>query len=344
MLPDGEMLVQMAWCGQEQLVVLVEHEEGYALRSLVLTEGEFTVLTVPRSFLNLKPGVDGDSIPEFFLAPGSANLAVLETTARPLDQRELSLYRLDGSTYAAVATRGMPAGFWPAQVGWASSGERLYVSSQQYLFPDQEYSIGAIDMRTGSFSGLALKANIDLIEQLVFIPVRGALAVKCSGYHGEYPDNPMLVLFENSGSSSILHAQAGRLFWYVLDNGLLLAGELPAFGAPSPAQADAGSGEQWVLEPGESELKPVDLAFATGMGTLQSTADGRWYGFLTHPAEVGVAGGSDMNYLGLQRISDGKTLLTSEPCSLFAFSTDAGYVCAASEDRSTVYLYQLPDN
>jgi len=88
MLPDGELLVQMAWRGQEQLVVLVEHEGGYALRSLVLAEGEFTVLTVPRSFLNLKPGLDSDSATEFFLAPGSANLAVLETATRPLDQRD----------------------------------------------------------------------------------------------------------------------------------------------------------------------------------------------------------------------------------------------------------------
>src|SRR5690606_39744058 len=80
-----------------------------------------------------------------------------------------------------------------------------------------------ICMNDSSFVPLLERTELDLVEQLAFLPGSGELAVLCSAYRGSFPRSPMLVLVNPDGNRTrVVHADApeGRIL--LLDNGDLL--------------------------------------------------------------------------------------------------------------------------
>ncbi|MCH7472649.1 hypothetical protein IIA79_06830, partial [bacterium] len=326
MLPAGERVIDMAWADSANLTVLVESVNGHALRRLDLRRGELSVIAAPKSFRRLASQGGGRRQLEFSLSPAGNAIAVLEVAGDPLKPNQLSVYSLGPGGVQSVGTGRIPKDFWVEHLAWESSGRELYMSARPYLFPEQPYSLGRLVLLTASFDPLALKANIDLISEIAYIPQRDAVAVICSSYHSEYPREPLAVLLDPKGSGmQILHTQAAGFSLYPRADGRLLLGAPPGTGNAE------GREEQWVLGAEDSAMRPARLALLDSASTLAISSDGAWLGFLLGAKELGLAGRAEGRYLVLQRTADGKTLVTSLASERFAFSPTGQYVCAVGQ-------------
>jgi hypothetical protein len=239
-----------------------------------------------------------------------------------------------------VSVHQVPSDFWTAQVTWDNHGQELHLVAQPYLFPDQRYSIGKLSLESGSFSGVALKDNVDLISEVVFIPQREALAVRCGGFQGQYPGEEVIVLLDAAHPEGrVLDARAKGLAMKAL-----ASGELLVYHSGEPAtRGAAGDTLCWLLGPQDDALRLARLALGDAGASLEQSADSSWTGFLSDGSKLGVKGAAGKLLLGLQRTSDGKMMVSNIPTTAFQFSPFGGFVCAVGDGGARVYFYQLPD-
>lgn len=335
-LPQGEKVLDLAWPGGASIVMLVELQDGYALRRLALASGELSVVGVPKGFSMLKPPKAGEPALQLSLARTGDALAVLEPADDPLRPPELSVYRIAGGDMAPVGGSRLPQGFWPALMAWGDGGT-LYLVAEPYLFPEQLFSICRFSLRDGAFAGVVLKDNVDLISDLAYLPGRNALAVKCAGLKGQYPAEPLVALVDLAGLGiDVLDGQAGELGLRAQPDGSLLL-----YGVGGK-EADKGGGAQelWILDRGADSLRRVELALGGSAQSLQISPNGEWYGFL-QPRGAGQGGKVGELVLGLQSARDGRTMITATPGCAFWFSPDSRFVCGHSESEHRLYFYEL---
>lgn len=332
-LDPGETIVDMAWASDASVILLVEQADGYAMRQLDLSSGNMNVIAVPKEFSYFKPGKDAQHALRFYLAPRGNALAVLESGTGVLHPSKIAVYVNDGRQMQAISNRRIPGDFWPANAAWAPSGRQLYLSSQQYIYPDQQFSVGMLDLQSGEFQGVVLKANVDLITDITCLSGRQALAVSCQGYQGQYPDEALLALIDlEHRTSHVLHSRADSLGMRELESGALLVYD-----------KGQGSGACWLLEPAAVTLRRAELSYADGAATFQATPDNKWYGFIAPEAELTKNDGT-RQLLALQRVADGKTVVTATPTRLFRFAPGSKAVCALTADEAKLYFYQLPED
>lgn len=342
-LPPGERVLDLAWTAERQVILLVSTKDGYALRKLELQSAELTVIAVPKSFAQLKPA-DGATGPIIWLSPMGNGLAVLERTTDPLASAELSLYRLEDSGLVAVSDRARPADFYPAQLAWSSDGRELYLACEPYLMPEQPYSLACINLDNGSYKGLVLKSNLDLVDELVAIPQRNQLAVRCQSIRGEYPQHKLVVLVElGKPGMEILHSQADEMHLKPLGNGQVLLCSSCSSSQPQGQENTLAvrAGDSWMLLDNSPVLQPVSLAPFADIASLNASSNGEWLGFLAAPEDLGIEGEAGTQYLGFQNTQDARVLATAIPCALYRFAPAGDMVCAV-DGSDRIYFYQLP--
>jgi hypothetical protein len=334
-LPPGEQVLDLAWRNESTLVLLVQLAGGYALRKLEMASGNISVISVPKDFGYFKPSTESGAATEFLLSPRGNALAVIEPSAGPLLAPKLYAYIIDGDVLRSVNTRGIPGEFLVEHAAWDSAGEKLYLTTEPYLFPDQLNSIGVLELKTGEFQGSVIKDNIDLISDLICLPGQDMLAVRCMAYQGQYPAEPLVALVDLvHRTSHILHSRAGNLSMRALNSGSLLL---------FPRSSDKKSGsEYWLLEPGAVTLRRAQMALTGSAATLQTSTDGAWFGFLAPAAELTDKGDAKTMLLALQRAKDGKTVVTATATQAFRFAPSGKTVCALAANEPRLYFYQLP--
>jgi len=232
--------LELAWVDSHSLCVLAQTAKEYVLRKLELPAGEFSVYEVPPAFRRFRPGHD---TVQFSLAPNATALSALEPAAGPLGPAKLMLLRATGNVFNSVDLRGLPADFYVDSVGWGAPGQ-LFLAARPYLSPNQSFSVGKIDPETGAFCGVVPKESVDLIDRLTVLPNRGLLLLRCRGFRGEYPQEPVLAGWDmTTGQSLLLHSRARQLETMALDD--------------SQAIAVRGD-ERWILRRNETPttLKP----------------------------------------------------------------------------------------
>jgi hypothetical protein len=334
-LPPGEHVLDLAWRSESSLVMLVQLSGGYALRKLEIGSGDISVISVPKEFSYFKPSPAGGSADEFLLSPRGNALAVIDPGAGALEAPKLYAYTIDGDILSPANTRRIPNDFWVEHAAWDSTGDNLYLTTQPYLFPEQLNSIGVLDLKTGEFQGAVIKDNIDLISDLICLPGQGTLAVRCMAYQGQYPVEPLVALVDlEHRTSHILHSRAGNLAMRALSNGSLLL-------YPNAGAKKSGS-EYWLLEPGAVTLRRAQMALTDSAATLQTNANGEWFGFLAAESELTGKGEKKKLLLALQRAKDGKTVVTATATQAFRFAPSGRTVCALSGNEPRLYFYQLP--
>ena len=328
-LPAGEVVIDLEWYDDGGLVLLVVKDGGYALRRVELDTGDISVLAVPRDFGNIRHdnGPQEDTIVN--LGPGGRHLAVIERSANPLYGNELSVYKVSPGGLESLANHRVPTAFNPNECCFSPDGNELYLAARPYVNPDQPYSIGRYDLSTEEFTGVVLKANLDLIDQIVALPKGEGVAVVCRSWRGEFPLDQVAVI-AGGGEDRVVHGSANGYRLVELADGRLLFGDATG--------GIGGAGEAWVLKPGAEEAVPADAAYGVNP-SLQSTADGMWLGLLKgYDPAPGLVGYE----LVLQNPAGQLTVDTSEECSAFAFSPAGNAVCAVSADGTTLYFYELP--
>ena len=334
-LPPGEQVLDLAWRNETTMVLLVQLNNGFALRKLEMASGNLAVISVPREFGYFKPNPQKGTALEFLLSARGNALAVIEPGNGALQAPKLYVYLIDGDTLRAVNTRSIPSEFWVNHAAWDGTGDKLYLTAEPYLFPDQLNSIGVLELKTGEFQGSVIKGNIDLISDLVCLPEQGMLAVRCQAYQGQYPAESLVALVDLAHRTShILHSRATNLTMHALNSGSLLL-------FPSTSEKKSGS-DYWLLEPGAVTLRRAQMALAGSATTLQTSADGEWFGFLAPAAELTDDGDAKTMLLALQRVKDGKTVVTATATKVFRFAPSGKTVCALAADEPRLYFYQLP--
>jgi hypothetical protein len=320
----------MGWADPHTVTLLVQTAQGYAVRDLDIQSGEYAVVNVPPSFKKLRPG--GAAAPTLSMAPDGRGLAVLEPPAGPLKPAALSVYRRSGNSFDSVQLHNIPLNFWAAGSAWGASGNELFLSARPYVFPDQPYSVGRLDLQTGSFVGVVLKANLDLISQLAVLPGRQLLLARCSGYRQEYPAEPVIALWDyNTGESSLLHARARALSLSVLDDKQALL-----LGSSGPTE------ERWILAAHESRLRRLDKGLVARSTARYLSPDGQWLGLVVPGKELAPELDARERYVAMQETGSGRTIATAVPCLQFAFAPDSAHFAALAKDGTKVYYYQLP--
>lgn len=341
-LPAGESVIALGWDSPTSVVLLCRGRDGFALHRSSIGSPRLDDIVPDRAFAALAPGKQGAD-PDFWLAPNGKALAALRPAAEPLRERELLIWHIQGSAIDEQSKR-LPPDFWPQHAAWNADGSQLYLAQRNYINPDQEFSLGAIDMQSGKFSGVALRGNVDLIDDLRYLSGRKALVLRARGFHGEYPLQSMLVLLDlESMQLSLLHTEASQLALNPLGDGRLLAW----YDESLPVSPDAPSSREgrsdWQLPAGGIELQPAALSLDKAAGSLRVSSDGVWMGFVAKARELGVeASAKEPPVLVLQRPVDGRSVLTETPCELFAFSPDSRKVCAVASQGSRVFYFELP--
>ena len=327
-LPKGEHVLSAAWAGTARMSVLVSTGSGLGLRSIDLDSGQVESPAVPKSFQALK--ANGGAVMK--LSPSGSGLAVLEPSSDPLNRPGLSLYLYESGQWVESSTRQVPRSFFTGQMAWDEQGTRLYLAAMPYISPDQLYSLGMLSAGGGAFQGLLLKDNLDLISEIAYLPVRDGLALRCKGYQGTYPAEPFIALLDLAQMKYyLLHSEAAGLKMRALSNGELLL---------FPENGNS-AGDEWMLALGTTRLRKAAIASKINRATLETSLNGAWLGFIADAGVLGVKGKPEEKYLGLQRVADGKTMVSAAASSDFWFSL-ADLVCALSADRSAFYFYKLP--
>lgn len=336
-LGEGETLAAYGWSGSAEMLLVVQQPAGYSAQALTLADAQLAELEMPVSFGWITPPANGAQQVDFSIAPGGDALAVLEHSINPLIAPELHVYQRSGEAFSEVSLRKLPDSLWPQLLAWDASGKKLYISSRPYLFPEQLYSIGCLELPLGTYQPVMLKGNLDLVQQMVFIPQRDALAVLCRGFQGEYPPEPVVALVDlTTRKFSLLHSRAGNHLLAELGNGQLIIAGLDSGG--SLLQDDC-----WTLMPEEYELSPTDLQLVESPGSLRVSPDGKWIGFIRRG---GLAEGADAGseaMLVLQRTADDHALVTSVACRSFEFAPSGSYAAAAGLAGKELFFFQLPD-
>lgn len=336
-LPQGETVVDFAWADRANLTLLVQIGDNYALRRLDIANDEISVIPVPGSFRRINPA---DTSLAVSLSPQGNAVGFISEVEGPLGSRELVLYRLEADGLETVNLRRIPKDFLVDGYTWGPRGESVYVWARHYLSIDQPYSLGKVHLRSGMFTGIALKEEIDLVENALLLPNRGLLALKCKGYMGEYPAAPndglVALIGQDGAEPSLLHAQAGHLAMNALASGELLLYE------PQCLESSFGECELWLLPADGMDLAKGKLPHPEVAAVVQATRDGEWIAYL-QAGEPGADITDGDQTLELLRVKDNKAFSTKVACSIFALSPWGNLVCTTTPQRDVLYFYPLAD-
>ena len=331
-LPQGERQLAFAWAGPEAIVFLVDTNKGFDLRRLDLNLNEISEPLIPPQLERLY-WADNESYElEFSFNNQGTVLAIVKRFAGPLKQNDLLVFAVDEINTVWVSTRSIPAMFWIDHITWDTSGQSLYLSAEPYSKVEQQFSVGVFNVEDKSFHGVASKAQVDLIEGLAYLPQREMLALRAKGIVGAFPlQSAALLLNPLDGAQQVLHSQADALELWTTTNGTLLLMNCASDG-------DLAANGHWMFGPADAALRPATLELDASNRRVDFSSDGKWMAVLSS------AGGSDEPHLAVQRVSDGLSLVSDEPCSDFRFAPDNSQICAAAPDGRALYVYQLPAN
>ena len=327
-LPAGEVALKLAWLNASTVTVLVRTTQGYAVRDLDIASGEFSVVGVPPGFKRYRPA-DNSGL-QLSLAPDGKGLAVLEPAPGPLKPRPFAVFKRIGNVFSDVELHQVPGKFWPSALAWGQNGT-LFVAAQPYLFPDQPYSIGKLELASGNFTSLVLKSNLDLVSELTVLPGRSLLVARCGGYRGEYPAEPVVAAWDlDANQTSLLDARAQGLTLSSLDDSeaLLLA--------------SGDRAEGWVLGTRDAKLRRLDKGLVVRSRARAISPDGKWLGLVVAGHELSGELEPQELYVAMQETGSGRTIATAVPCSQFAFAPDSAHFASLAKDGGKIYYYALP--
>ena len=322
-LPKGEQIQQMEWTGTGHLLMLAKTPSGIALRLGDPGDGSVSVVRASKS-LGL---IDPDS--QFLLSPAGNGVAAIERAGSVIEPGHLWLYRYEHGSLSEVNLRKVDREFYPAHLAWRSDGSALYVAAAEYMGAEQPDAVISIDAATGAVSSVADKSTLDLIYEMAYAPRSDTLLVKCGGFKGSYPSEPIVAMLAiGKREPVILHTEASEFILNALPDGSVL------LTAPRSAK------ERWVLLPGSTTLRRSEESLQIEGWT--STTDGAWLGGL---ADGKAIKRQDGGRYGVFRSRDGKRgFVTSKPSLLVRFAPDGRLVASVANDRSTVSIIPIPDS
>ncbi len=363
---DGSLILDYGWWDDDELALYAVNPHGAILWLHKITTGDRKKLISATDLSRvLGKHTDWERL-TFTLSPHRRYIAFYVPPAGPLEPPFFKVVDLEAPRIRAFSFSKMPADFTVGESVWDNTDKYVYVAAQEFSSPESVVSLGRLSLETGAFLPLALKEQVDLIDDMAYDRQSNSILMTARSFNGEYPRGSFLVRYSLSENTiSRVHEAYQYLGLQVVESGEVLAGAVvkEAFGGSfpgflmvdetfalpeTPEEGDAArfASRILLLRPDE---EPEVLLVSQDRGfdfEPKLSPDGDYLGFLRAfyrlPYAIRVRAPANDIFLCLKERNGPQEWVVMQGAESFAFSPHARLLAARYRDKSFLTLFELP--
>lgn len=364
---DGSTIHDYAWWDEDELLLYSVNPNGAILWKHNIATGSREKLITATGLASLLRITDGWAKVTFDLSPSRGYISFYAPPDGPLKPPLFKVVEMAPGKMREVEFTKMPNGFFIGKHAWDNTDKYLYLAAQDYISPDCDIILGRLSLETGSFLALAVKDQINLVNELEYDSQSNAMLITSRSYAGEYPRGQFLLQYSLKDNSLVKVSEAYEFRGIqAAANGDIIAAEVsksafrdgfyPGFlmvdeSFHLPENPDEGRGARVVsrilLIPLEGEpevlLDSQDRGFDFEPGLSPNgefLAFKRMYYRLRTAVEVRMP--DDEIFLCLRERGSAQEYLVMRGAESYRFSPGSRYIAARSSDRSYLKIFELP--
>jgi hypothetical protein len=366
-LNDGSTIQDYAWWDEDELLLYTVNPDGAILWKHNIATGAREKIITATGMASLLRITDGWDKVTFDLSPSRGYISFYAPPDGPLKPPLFRVVEMAPGKMSAVEFTKLPDGFIIGKHAWDNTDKYIYLAAQDYSSPDTDIILGRLSLETGAFLALAVKDQIDLVNELEYDSQSNALLITSRSYAGEYPrgefllqyslnDNSLVKLSEAYEFRGIQATASGDIIAAEVSKSAFRDGSYPGFlmvdeSFRLPENPDEGKDarvvSQILLIPPEGEsqvlLDSQDRGFDFEPGLSPNgefLAFKRMYYRL--PTAVEVRMPDNEIFLCLRERKSAQEYLVMRGAESYRFSPGSRFIAARSADRSYLNIFELP--
>ena len=234
---DGSLILDYDWWDDDELALYAVNPHGAIVWLHTITTGDRKKL-ISATDLSRVLGRDADwEKLTFSLSPHRRYITFYVPPAGPLEAPFFKVVDMESPRIRAFSFSKTPADFTVGKSVWDNTDKYVYVSAQEFSAPENVVSLGRLSLETGAFLPLALKEQVDLIDDMAYDPQSNSILMAARSFGGEYPRGNFLVKYSLSENTiSCIHEAYQYRGIEITDTGEVLVGAVvkEAFGGSFP--------------------------------------------------------------------------------------------------------------
>ncbi len=364
---DGSEIQDYAWWDEDELLLYTTNPHGAILWKHHIITGTREKLITATGLASLLHIADGWDNITFDLSPNRAYISFYASPAGPLKPPLFSVVEISPGRTRVVEFTELPAGFVIGRYAWDNTDKYIYLAEEGYASPNNAVSLGRLSLQTGAFLALAVKDQVDLINELAYDSLSNSLLITSRSYSGEYPRSEFLLQYSlnNHTLSKIMEAYQFR--------GVQAAASGEIIAATVAKEAFTGSAFPGFLMVDESFRLPDTPAEGKGArvvsrilfippeGEAETLLDSQDRGFDFEPSlspngsflafkrmyyrlpmAVDVRMPDNEIFLCLRERKSAQEYLVMRGVEGYRFSPGSRYIAARSADMGSLSIFELP--
>lgn len=366
-LRDGSVIKDFAWWDEDDLLLYAVNPHGAILWKHNLPSGSREKLITATGLAELLRINGGWDKVSFDLSPGRGYISFHAPPPGPLEPALFRVAQLSPGKVLPLEFHKFPTGFIVGKHSWDNTDRYIYLSDGDYSPPSNSISLGRLSLETGAFLALAVKDQVDLINELDYGTFSNSLLITSRSYSGEYPRSEFLLEYSlnNNTLSKVTEAYMFRGIQAVASGDILAAviaqeafkeGALPGFlmvdnSFRLPNEPAEGRGARLasriLLIPTEGETTALLDSQDRGFDFEPSLSpDGRFIAFKRMyyrlPMAVAVSMPENEIFLCLRKRDSLQEYLVARNADSYRFSPGARYIAARSSNQDYLEVFELP--
>ncbi len=195
---DGSLILDYDWWDDDELVLYTVNPYGAIMWLHRITTGDRKKLISATDLSRvLGKHTDWERL-SFTLSPHRRYISFYIPPSGPLEAPFFKVVDLEAPRIRAFSFSKMPSDFAVGHSVWDNTDKYVYVSAQEFSAPENVVSLGRLSLETGAFLPLALKEQVDLIDDMAYDPQSNAILMAARSFGGEYPRGNFLVRYSLS--------------------------------------------------------------------------------------------------------------------------------------------------
>ena len=366
-LNDGSTIQDYAWWDEDVLLLYTVNPDGAILWKHHISTGAREKLITATGLAGLLRISEGWDKVTFDLSPNRAYISFYAPPAGPLKPPLFRVVEMAPGKMKTVEFTKMPEGFVISRHAWDNTDKYVYLAAEDYSSPDNTISLGRLSLETGAFLALAVKDQVDLINELAYDSLSNSLLITSRSYGGEYPrsefllkyslnDNTLTKLADAYQFRGIQAAASGDIIAATVAKAAFKEGSFPGFlmvdeSFRLPETPDEGKGARVVsrilLIPPEGESEVLLDSQDRGFDFEPSLSpNGAFLAFKRMyyrlPMAVEVRMPDNEIFLCLRERKSSQEYLVMRNAESYRFSPGSRYIAARSADMSYLNIFELP--
>jgi hypothetical protein len=194
-LNDGSFIQDYAWWDEDELLLYTVNSYGAILWKHQITSGDRKKLISATDLEELLHISGGWDKLELNLSPQRGYISFYAPPAGPAQPPLFRVVDMTAGKMRAINFTKIPADFVVGHHVWDNTDKYVYVSAEEYTSPDSSISLGRLSLETGAFLPLAVKDQVDLIDELEYDSQGNNIIIAARSYNGEYPRGQFLLRY-----------------------------------------------------------------------------------------------------------------------------------------------------